>query len=46
MLGEGVGFFGTVVEKHEVAHSRNYDVFHLVFVVSEKAPYALCYTYI
>lgn len=29
-------FFGTVMEKHEAAHSSNYDVFHLVFVVSLK----------
>lgn len=35
MKGEGL-FFGTVVERREVAHSRNYSVFHLVFVVSQK----------
>lgn len=35
MKGERL-FFGTVVERHEVAHSSNYSVFHLVFVVSEK----------
>lgn len=29
-------FFGTVMEKHEVAHSSNQDVFHLLFMVSEK----------
>lgn len=28
--------FGAVMEKHEVAHSCNYSVFHLLFVVSEK----------
>lgn len=35
MIGEVV-LFGTVVEKQEVAHSSNYDVFHFIFVVSEK----------
>lgn len=35
MKGEGL-FFGTVVERHEIAHSSNYSVFHLVFEVSEK----------
>lgn len=49
IIGEGQGF-DTLMEKNEVVHSSNYDVFSIWSLCFRKGagiistPYALCYT--